>query len=122
MTTVEIEKTMANRLEEMREERDEIAAAADRNAAKFTKIARLNREYIEQIKLKDELIESLTKTSQDNNEAAAAKNKQLSEKVQALTGTVKYYRKQLEDQKRQYEKKIRKTKKRRWCAFCFKKG
>ena len=76
---------MDDLLEEMTKERDEIAAAADRNAAKFTKIARLNREYIEQIKLKDELIGILTKASHDNNEAAAAKNKQLGEKVQALT-------------------------------------
>ena len=48
------DSTMADRIEEltrerdaMREERDEVAAAADRNAAKFTMIARCNRQNIE---------------------------------------------------------------------------
>merc|ERR1711935_904562 len=48
------DSSMAERLEKMTKERDEllrerdeIAAAADRNAAKFTKVARFNREYIE---------------------------------------------------------------------------
>ena len=33
-----------------------------------------------------------------------------------------YYQKQLEDQKKQYQNEIRKTKKKQWCAVCSKEG
>lgn len=33
-----------------------------------------------------------------------------------------YYQTQLKDQKKQYENKIRETKKINWCAVCFKEG
>ena len=33
-----------------------------------------------------------------------------------------YYQKQLDDQKKQYQNEIRKTKKKQWCAVCSKEG
>ena len=40
---------LEEQLVELRQENDEIRAAADRNAAKFCKVARHNREYFEEI-------------------------------------------------------------------------
>ena len=53
-------KQLEDQIRELEEENKEIRAAADRNAAKFTKIARFNRQYIEKnqslLKEKKELI------------------------------------------------------------------
>ena len=72
------DSSMADRIEELTKENDAIAAAADRNAAKFTKIARCNREYIELnqllLKEKKDLIEK--------NEKLIKKNDMLVEQVE----------------------------------------
>ena len=73
---------MDDLLEEITKERDEIAAAADRNAAKLTRLARLNREYLEQ------------------NKKLGDENKQLKEKVQALIEQLAKKTTQLEESKK----------------------
>lgn len=50
---------MKQTVKDLDAENDEIRQAGDRNAAKMTMVARKNREYINQLKIKDEQIENL---------------------------------------------------------------
>ena len=63
---------LEDQLAELRQENDEIRAAADRNAVKFCKVARLNREYLEENNL---LRQQLENQKKDAEIAAKVKTK-----------------------------------------------
>ena len=124
-------------VESLRAELASVISAADRNSVKLAKVTRQNGMYFkiideldedhrvqlnDQKKKYEQEIRQIKEESTRELEAYHKRTRELEPSYKGTKGLEDYYHRQLDFQKRIYERQIRQTKKKQWCAVCFKEG